>query len=63
MKQIIKVCCLSCGKKYGKKNKQTFGVWLGNCDICKMKQVSVASAAHDFGIGITDKEYELSNSI
>lgn len=48
MKQIHTMC-LSCGKKYKKKNKGFFGVWMANCDMCGAKQVACADAQHDFG--------------
>lgn len=47
---MIKQVCLGCGRKYGKKTKSIFGAWNGDCDICGIKNVAVADAAHDFGI-------------
>ena len=49
-KKTILVCCLLCGKKYGKKEKFLFGTWMGDCDICSAKHVACASAPHDYGI-------------
>ncbi len=46
----IKTVCLSCGNKRGTKKKDIFGVWKGTCDICELSKISVADAAHDFGI-------------
>lgn len=48
--KVIETVCLPCGKKYGKKNKPAMGIWMGNCDLCGKEYVSVADAAHDFGI-------------
>ena len=49
-KKIIREVCLECGRKNDRKHKSSFGVWIGNCDMCGAKNVSCASAAHDFGI-------------
>ncbi len=46
----ILTVCLNCGNKNDKKNKSSFGVWIGNCDISFKKNIPVASAPHDFGI-------------
>lgn len=50
MNREVVTVCLDCGKKYDTKNKSTFGIWNGNCDICGKKDVPCADAAHDFGI-------------
>ena len=55
MKKIFDVC-LSCGDKYGKKQKEAFGCWLAPCDICGKENVSCASAQHDFGIYNNEQE-------
>ena len=49
-KKDILTCCISCGKKYGDKEKGMLGVWKDDCDICGAKDVPCASAPHDFGI-------------
>jgi len=55
--------CLKCGEKYGNNLKQgSIGMWEATCDICG-KKTYCADAKHDFGIGISKKEFEISNSI
>lgn len=50
MNREVVTVCLECGQKYDTKNKSSFGVWVGDCDICGKKGVPCADAAHDFGI-------------
>jgi hypothetical protein len=54
MKDIITVC-LECGNKHRGKNKEMFGTWIDTCDMCGKKNVSCASAPHDFGIYSSDE--------
>lgn len=58
----INQVCLDCGKKHGQGDKTNFGMWEATCDICQ-KETWCADARHDFGIGISEREFELSNSV
>jgi len=58
----IRTVCLKCGKKYDKKNKSCFGVWIDDCDICGKTDVDCADAAHDFGI-YSNKNIEINDKI
>ena len=52
----IHTVCLDCGRKHDKKNKVSFGMWMGTCDMCEAKDVSCAAAGHDFGIYNNEEE-------
>lgn len=53
-KEILTVC-LECGRKYDRKHKSSFGVWIDTCDICGQENVACAAAGHDFGIYSSDE--------
>jgi hypothetical protein len=53
--------CFKCGEKYGNHKKKFMGIWKDTCSICHKKEVSCADARHDFGINISDLEFDLSN--
>jgi hypothetical protein len=60
-KEIVTIC-IPCGNKNDRKQKQVIGCWIDTCDMCGKKNVSCASAPHDFGI-YSNKKVEIQDKI